>query len=322
MIISIIIPVYNVSKYIHRCLNSIIEQTGMDWECILVDDGSPDDSGAICDEYATKDNRFKVVHKINGGVSSARNEGLKVARGRWIVFVDADDTIESNYISTISNILTYDNALDLIVFDMQEILDNGIRLKSHLLHDIAEDTLECIKTISDTSALLLPALKGASYVNPPWNKVYRADIIRNNALQFAKRVRGEDWLFNIQYLQLVKKVAFTRAVLYNYMRNGASAMAKYCPEQFQLWVENYQVRMELISKYHWKVDIKQIHRSLYENTYYFLTEIKEKESKVTKMQKLHKVLYNPLLHECLKTMPSNLRQMRAWVCINCMRLTL
>ena len=94
--ISIIVPVYKVEQYLHRCLDSIVAQTFTDWECILIDDGSPDKSGAICDEYASKDNRFKVIHQENKGVSAARNAGLEAAKGEWIGFVDSDDWIEPN----------------------------------------------------------------------------------------------------------------------------------------------------------------------------------------------------------------------------------
>lgn len=97
--VSIIVPVYKVEKYIRRCLDSIIAQTFTDWECILVDDGSPDASGRICDGYAAKDSRFRVIHKKNGGVSSARNAGLDVARGEYVTFCDSDDWVEKNWLS-------------------------------------------------------------------------------------------------------------------------------------------------------------------------------------------------------------------------------
>lgn len=95
-LISIIVPIFKVEKYLHRCLDSIKNQTFMDWECILVDDGSPDNSGIICDEYMSKDKRFRVFHQENAGVSAARNKGLDEAKGEWIGFVDSDDWIEPN----------------------------------------------------------------------------------------------------------------------------------------------------------------------------------------------------------------------------------
>ncbi|MFW5510256.1 MAG: glycosyltransferase family 2 protein, partial [Prevotella sp.] len=94
--ISIIIPIYNVEKYLRQCLDSVVNQTYQDWEAILVDDGSSDSSPAICDEYAKKDSRFKVLHQANGGVSSARNIGLNKSHGEWLIFLDADDMLKNN----------------------------------------------------------------------------------------------------------------------------------------------------------------------------------------------------------------------------------
>ena len=101
--ISIIVPVYNVEKYIRRCLDSIAAQTFTDWECICVDDGTPDASGKICDEYAQKDGRFVVIHKENGGVSSARNVGLDVAKGEYVTFCDSDDWVEKEMLEVFYN---------------------------------------------------------------------------------------------------------------------------------------------------------------------------------------------------------------------------
>ena len=103
-LISVVVPVYNVEKYIDKCINSIINQTYKNLEIILVDDGSPDNCGNICDEYAKKDNRIIVIHKENGGVSSARNIGIKNAKGKWITFVDSDDWIENDYVEKLSKI--------------------------------------------------------------------------------------------------------------------------------------------------------------------------------------------------------------------------
>lgn len=108
-IISIIIPVYNAEKTLSRCVNSILNQTFQDWELLLIDDGSTDRSGELCDEYASKDQRIKVFHKTNGGVSSARNIGLDYAKGEWITFIDSDDYI-------------YDNIFDLIPSYNEDLL--------------------------------------------------------------------------------------------------------------------------------------------------------------------------------------------------------
>lgn len=124
--LSIIVPVYKVEKYLRRCLDSISSQTFTDFECILVDDGSPDSSGKICDEYAEKDTRFRVIHKKNGGVSSARNAGLDAAKGEWIGFVDADDWIEKQtYEVAIKT--AEEKKVDLLQWNSWTVDENGIK---------------------------------------------------------------------------------------------------------------------------------------------------------------------------------------------------
>lgn len=121
--ISIIVPVYNVEKYIRRCLDSILTQTFTDWECILVDDGSPDNSGMICDEYAAKDSRFKVIHKENGGQAIARNMALDIVIGEYIAFVDSDDCIHKNYLDTLYHNAVTHNA-QISVCGYRDFTDN------------------------------------------------------------------------------------------------------------------------------------------------------------------------------------------------------
>lgn len=111
--ISIIVPVYNVEKYLARCIDSILEQTFSDFECLLIDDGSPDCSGALCDEYAHKDNRIHVIHQKNAGVSAARNRGLDAARGEWICFVDSDDWCAKDMLSLLYG-AAFENDADVV----------------------------------------------------------------------------------------------------------------------------------------------------------------------------------------------------------------
>lgn len=118
--ISVIVPVYNTEKYLRRCIDSVLAQTYADFELLLIDDGSKDKSGEICDEYAQKDARVRVFHKENGGVSSARNLGLDNARGEWVAFVDSDDYIEENYLKSFEGNLDAD-----LVVGNSAWLDNG-----------------------------------------------------------------------------------------------------------------------------------------------------------------------------------------------------
>lgn len=123
--ISIIVPVYKAENFIRKCVESILMQQSGDWELLLIDDGSPDDSGIICDEYANKDKRIKVFHKLNGGVSSARNLGIEEANGDWIMFVDADDSICPDTISECSKFFEY---YDIIRFEAIDSYGNIMSL--------------------------------------------------------------------------------------------------------------------------------------------------------------------------------------------------
>lgn len=120
--VSIIVPVYNVEAYLHRCIDSILAQTFTDWELLLIDDGSPDRSGEICDEYALKDKRIRVFHKKNGGVSSARNFGLNNACGDWTTFVDSDDFLDR---TSLSKMLDLTNHYDSDLFCFKFRISNA-----------------------------------------------------------------------------------------------------------------------------------------------------------------------------------------------------
>ena len=112
--ISIVVPVYNVERYLPRCIESILRQTYTNFELILVDDGTPDRSGIICDRYAERDSRIRVIHKENGGVSTARNTGIDAAKGEWITFVDSDDWVSDEYLKTLTTHL-HNNSYDLVI---------------------------------------------------------------------------------------------------------------------------------------------------------------------------------------------------------------
>ena len=119
---SVIIPVYNVEKYLGKCIDSILAQTFRDYELILIDDGSLDKSGEICEQYAMKDSRIVVVHQKNGGVSAARNTGIDKAQGRYITFIDSDDSVENNYLSSM---YTISEDIDLVIGGIKHIEING-----------------------------------------------------------------------------------------------------------------------------------------------------------------------------------------------------
>ena len=144
--VSVIVPVYKAEKYLHRCVDSILSQTFTDWELLLIDDGSPDRSGEICDEYAKKDTRIRVFHKENGGVSSARNMGLDIAKGKWIVFVDSDDWCEPDYLVDFFFVNVELSAEDMVLQGRKDEFAGNVTgifdLKDKMYTNISEGMLE------------------------------------------------------------------------------------------------------------------------------------------------------------------------------------
>ena len=197
--VSIIVPVYNVEAYLRRCLNSILAQTIPDWECICVDDGSPDGCGAILDEYAAKDVRFVVIHKENGGVSAARNAGLDAARGEYIGFVDPDDWIEPN---------TYELALGAAertgadIVQWRSIAENGRAPVPQ--RELPEGFFDVTRDDRYTSIGVL-------------NLIFRRALVLGNRIRFPVGIRnGEDGYFTMIAYVCAKKCFFINRALYHH----------------------------------------------------------------------------------------------------------
>ena len=211
--ISIIVPVYNVEKYLRECLDSISQLKAVTWEAILVDDGSTDTSGKICDEYAKQDSRFRVIHQKNTGVSAARNAGLDAAKGEWIWFVDSDDSINPDF--EISNPEVLDDA-DYVLFDMRKFHD-GEELKS-LEHQ--KGILKC----TDLSKNDFLCKYQCNHHPRLFYKKTWVMIEHHERLAFSLGTRvGEDLEFQYKYVTRCQRPARLDAVLYNYRLREGSA---------------------------------------------------------------------------------------------------
>ena len=209
--ISIIVPVYKVELYLRKCLDSIVNQTYHNLEIILVDDGSPDGCGAICDEYAEKDSRIIVIHQKNAGVSAARNAGLDIATGEYIGFVDSDDWIELDMYAYLMELaLTFDAHISQCGYYFDE--ENC----STQMYTTSENQM----AQGGNSSFSSDDWHKLSHAN--WNKLYRADVV--NDLRFDKDYAfGEDILFNVQLIQRTKKVCFGSQAKYHYVQRQGSA---------------------------------------------------------------------------------------------------
>ena len=190
---SVILPIYNVEKYLSECIDSILCQTYSDFELILVDDGSKDSSGRICDEYAAKDARIKVIHKVNGGQSSARNAGLEAARGEYIVYVDSDDFIVSNeFFYDLHENITATNG-DIILYKHVKYFDDTNKFSE------CAYSLEFASGIYNSDELLYELVKNDSYYGMAWIKSFRRDLAQKNGIIFDTSLSCEDmdWYFNL-----------------------------------------------------------------------------------------------------------------------------
>lgn len=202
-LISIIVPVYNVENYLRKCLESIINQTYKNLEIILINDGSTDNSGKICDEYAGKDNRVKVIHNENRGVSHSRNCGLDIAKGEYILFIDSDDTVKNNYVfEMVKEVREKD--YDLIVSNIIDIFDtdSSIRIKNieELTGDLRKDFYK-----------LRMLLRG------PVVKLYKKSIINKYNIRFSENMKvAEDQVFNFEYYSILQKYKYINFAGYNY----------------------------------------------------------------------------------------------------------
>lgn len=203
--ISIVVPVYNVEKYLRQCLDSVIAQTFTDWECILVDDGSKDRSGKICDEYAQKDNRFKVIHQVNSGSSAARNKGLSVISGKYTLCLDSDDWIDSVYLTSL---ITIADGADLVI--------------CAFVYDYGDRTVACLNKPTQLAPSVVTRELLTHLHAGLWNKLVRTEIIQKNHLQFPKHDFYEDMYFSISLMHFVKSVAYSSVPAYHYRINNQS----------------------------------------------------------------------------------------------------
>lgn len=212
--ISILIPVYKVEQYLQRCIDSVLSQDFTDYELILVDDGSPDRCGMICDENACKDSRIKVVHKKNGGLVSARKVGFEASVAPYLVFLDSDDWLMPGALSTLYRKI--DEGYDIVRGRNWRVLDNGEKM--------LEQPRLATGELNGCEAYL-QAIINASMSPYLWGAIYRRDLFSSQMYEQILPVSiGEDWVTNIAIASKVKCVCLTEEIVYCYFINRASMM--------------------------------------------------------------------------------------------------
>lgn len=233
-LISVVIPVYNVEKYLPQCIESVMNQTYKKLEIILIDDGSPDNCGKICDDYAQKDKRIKIIHKENEGVSAARNNGIDIATGKYICFVDSDDYLVETYVEKLYKAISENNA-DIAVCCFYR--KKGEQLHKKILYN--EDMIITSKKIYD----MLCCVDGSAVL---WNKIFDLEMIKKFNIFFSTELSlGEDLVFVVSYAKYVKKLAYISDILYVYVDSNSSI----CKTQTQRsFFKNYDMISSKLSE--------------------------------------------------------------------------
>ena len=278
-LISVIVPVYNVEKYLRRCLDSIVNQTYKNLEIILVDDGSVDNSGNICDEYAVKDKRIQVIHKENGGLSSARNKGLDIINGEYVSFIDSDDYVDNSFIEKLYTICINNN-VDIAQCDFSEFGANGCDLQNDVIKNnkyTQNELQEKIYTKTGYKSIVV------------WNKLYKCYIYRDLRFPFGK-VHEDEFTTYKAFFVCKTPIVITNEKLYYYRVNPDSIMRKKFnlnrldvleafEERINFFKEKKQENLSYLALIGYSSILKEMYQKVKENIEepaMYLSAIKEK----------------------------------------------
>lgn len=238
--ISIIVPVYKVEQYLAQCIRSILRQTYNDFELILIDDGSPDRCGDICDQWAKKDSRIRVSHQPNSGVSSARNAGIELARGNWITFIDSDDLVTPNYLSSFG--IERLSSVDIAIQGTKCFSSRKLLFKTEFEDCISETAFCLTKKITDYSG--------------PWGKLFRTKLIKDHHIKFPIGISyGEDTIFYYQYLLHTNNIQLSHSSRYLYRGDRSDSATKIAQNPLMLW-DSYEGRSKLLQELYAKHAVK------------------------------------------------------------------
>lgn len=302
-LVSIIVPVYNAEEYIVACIESIQKQTYQNIEILLVNDGSKDLSPAICDRYQQKDNRIKVFHRSNHGVSSTRNFGIENASGDYIQFVDADDTLEPE---TIEENLKYakETNADLVFFSFRyHILDENLIKDNAFTQNFAGNAEEFFEKYFIT-------LIDRELINPPWNKFISRNLIQNGNIRFNENFSiCEDMAFSTELLNASKRIAFNHKMYYNYnLKSTGSLVFRFHENYFEALSYYYQKAMEYCDRFQNREKaIRKLDTSFSNLSIMYLKQISCYESwnKQQKYERIQDILRDDNLKKALRNADLN-----------------
>lgn len=250
--ISVIIPVYGVEKYLDKCVESVINQTYPEFEIILVDDGSPDNCPSMCDNWARRDDRIKVIHKKNGGLSSARNAGLDIADGEYVFFLDSDDYISEDCLERLFRAVLSDKS-DVAVCDSVKVSESGEQLKPSAVSDSRcisrEELFSCVGKRGDWLYIV------------SWGKLFKAELFEN--IRFPEGKLNEDEFVFYRVFDKCRSVSFCKDAVYSYVQREGSIMSAYTPKRLDA-VEAYMLQSEFFSANGFTVAVSAIRCRAYD----------------------------------------------------------
>ena len=298
--ISVIMPVYKVEKYIAKAVESIQTQTLKEFEFLIVDDGSPDNSGKICDSYAEKDSRITVIHKENEGAPSARNRAMKIAKGKYLYFLDSDDWAEPTMLEDMYNLAEQTQA-QLIITGFY--IDTYYSAKKYMTSDYIPE--EKIYTTKEEFRKNAYKLFDKNMLYTPWNKLYLAQYIKEKELFFPKTL-WDDFPFNLSVISDIERVTVTSKQYYHFLRaRSESETAKYIPQMYEKREEEHGWMLDLYK--HWDIDDKEskemIARRYLDRIFGCIENLSNRQSNLSRADSkklLLNMLDNPRLKKCLK----------------------
>ena len=231
--ISIIIPIYNVEKYLEKCLDSILNQTYKNLEIILIDDGSTDNSPNICNSYCEKDKRIKIIHKNNEGVSSARNKGIELSKGKYIVFIDSDDYVSNEHIEVLYDCIISNN-VDLVISNLIDISEDEIILNNEEKESFLMNKDQCLKEL----------LSEDNFYHLCCGNIYRKDLLEKIRFNCKYRI-AEDLDFLYRYIKQISSAYFLSKNTYYYLKREGSATNSIYSEK---WNDELKICNFIISE--------------------------------------------------------------------------
>lgn len=253
--VSVVVPCYKVEKYLPEMVESLLAQTLRDIQVILVDDGSPDRSGAICDEYASRDGRVLVIHKENGGVSAARNDGLEAASGDWVIFCDSDDYVEPDALERLVSV-GEDTGADVVFGDVTMVWPDRKRLEVFYKDEFVTDDRKVIDQLIAADfykyyCIDPPAGGPAFGYGGPWNKLVRRSLLMDRGIRFDLRVRGifDDLIYTAHIFAAAGKVAYVHGSVYGYRQLEGSITRSYKEDLLQIDQAIFTAWQEFMGRY-------------------------------------------------------------------------